>query len=197
MEPELISETVKIFSPQLFSGRKGDYHKNINSENFTSWLKNSLLPSLKEPSMIKMDNAALHKGRSTWAPIPNKMKKSDILSYLTEKGIICTDNTTVIESRIMLHDYVSLNISLDVMQAAKSCGRQVIFTRLHYPDLQATELLWAQIKGSIAQKNCNGTNLTTVKARFDKELDLLNTVQANLLIEKNISHIDKRITELK
>lgn len=37
-----------------------DYHGDMNSETFKKWFANSLLPNLKEPSIIVMDNASYH-----------------------------------------------------------------------------------------------------------------------------------------
>lgn len=43
------------------SNRKtGDYHDNMNRENFERWFKTQLIPNLEEPSVIIMDNASYH-----------------------------------------------------------------------------------------------------------------------------------------
>nr|CAD7206065.1 unnamed protein product [Timema douglasi] len=46
----------------LFASKKttGDYHGEMNGENFKIWMKNQLLISLEEPSIIVLDNAPDH-----------------------------------------------------------------------------------------------------------------------------------------
>lgn len=45
----------------VFSSKsKGDYHGEMNQNNFLLWFENQLLKNLKEPSVIVMDNASYH-----------------------------------------------------------------------------------------------------------------------------------------
>ena len=39
----------------------GDYHSEMNFENFKKWLQEKLLPNLQPNSVIVLDNAAYHK----------------------------------------------------------------------------------------------------------------------------------------
>ncbi len=140
-EPGLVSESVWIFIPQLKSARKVDYHKNFNAFNFIEWFQNSLLPSLEEPSIIIMGNASYHKTNPVGTPNPSRMKKNEVLSYLTEYGIEYSEDITSIEARILLRDYISHNIQLAVVKATNSSRHEVGFTPPHYSDLQPIELL--------------------------------------------------------
>ena len=38
----------------------GDYHDDMNSQNFTRWLREQLIPNLPEKSILVLDNAAYH-----------------------------------------------------------------------------------------------------------------------------------------
>ncbi|XP_044588932.1 uncharacterized protein LOC123268117 [Cotesia glomerata] len=40
-----------------------DYHGAMNAETFKEWFKTKLLPNLKEPSIIVMDNASYHSSK--------------------------------------------------------------------------------------------------------------------------------------
>ena len=42
----------------------GDYHREMNAQVFMDWFRNTLLPALKEPSVIVMDNASYHNTRA-------------------------------------------------------------------------------------------------------------------------------------
>lgn len=57
--------SAKDFVPNallIFSGKNKlqDYHSEMNSQNFTKWVKEKLVPNLTESSIIVMDNAPYH-----------------------------------------------------------------------------------------------------------------------------------------
>eukprot|EP00977_Amphora_coffeiformis_P030312 scaffold46135_cov458-Amphora_coffeaeformis.AAC.1 len=53
----VVAGTVWSFCPQQKKLHKGDYHKVFKSTNFLQWWRDQLLPNLKQPSLIIMDNA--------------------------------------------------------------------------------------------------------------------------------------------
>lgn len=64
----------------------GDYHGEMNSENFENWLKFDLLPSLEEPSIIILDNASYHSRQNF--KIPTKSSKKEIMqNFLRLKNV--------------------------------------------------------------------------------------------------------------
>lgn len=70
------------------SGTKsGDYHSEMNSENYEKWLREKLIPNLPEHSLVVVDNAPYHSVRVNPAPNSNS-KKCDMMRWLTEKGIL-------------------------------------------------------------------------------------------------------------
>lgn len=42
----------------LHNSRSTDYHDSMNNELFKNWISEELLPMLKEPSLIIMDNTS-------------------------------------------------------------------------------------------------------------------------------------------
>ena len=38
----------------------GDYHQEMNGPTFLNWFENQLMPALKSPSVIVVDNASYH-----------------------------------------------------------------------------------------------------------------------------------------
>ena len=38
----------------------GDYHNDMNADNFTRWLREQLIPNLPDKSVVVLDNAAYH-----------------------------------------------------------------------------------------------------------------------------------------
>ena len=44
----------------LSKSKDGDYHQEMNSVVFREWFENQLMPALKNPSLVKLDNASYH-----------------------------------------------------------------------------------------------------------------------------------------
>jgi transposase len=40
--------------------KDGDYHQEMNGPTFLNWFENQLMPALKSPSVIVLDNASYH-----------------------------------------------------------------------------------------------------------------------------------------
>jgi transposase len=40
--------------------KDGDYHQEMNEPTFLNWFENQLMPALKSPSVIVLDNASYH-----------------------------------------------------------------------------------------------------------------------------------------
>jgi hypothetical protein len=44
----------------LAQSKVGDYHQEMNSVVFLEWFENQLMPALKNPSFVVLDNASYH-----------------------------------------------------------------------------------------------------------------------------------------
>lgn len=66
--------------------KMADYHDDMNHENFMRWLGEKLIPNLKEPSVIIMDNASYHVTQINKPPTINNLK-SEIQKWLIENDI--------------------------------------------------------------------------------------------------------------
>jgi hypothetical protein len=44
----------------LAKSKDGDYHQEMNSVVFLEWFENQLMPALKNPSLVVLDNASYH-----------------------------------------------------------------------------------------------------------------------------------------
>ncbi|CAK1591466.1 unnamed protein product, partial [Parnassius mnemosyne] len=65
--------------------KTGDYHDNMNYENYEKWIKNQLVPNLPANSVVVVDNA-YHNKQEDPAPTSNS-RKADMQSWLREKNI--------------------------------------------------------------------------------------------------------------
>ena len=56
------------------SSSTGDYHREMNSNNFTKWLKEMLIPNLPPHSAVVMDNASYHTTQAQKCPTSSSRK---------------------------------------------------------------------------------------------------------------------------
>lgn len=72
------------------SGMKtGDYHDDMNFQNYDKWIQNKWIPNLAPKSVVVVDNASYHNKKNYLAPNSNS-KKLVMRSWLSEKGIAFT-----------------------------------------------------------------------------------------------------------
>jgi transposase len=73
----------------LSKTNNGDYHGEMNEENFLTWFEEQLLKKLEEPSIIVMDNASYHSTLAEKTPNAS-WRKDNIKSWLQERHIPLT-----------------------------------------------------------------------------------------------------------
>lgn len=64
----------------------GDYHSEMDGNNFTKWVKERLIPNLDQPSAIVMDNTSYHSMRTDKCPT-SSTRKADIQDWLRRHGV--------------------------------------------------------------------------------------------------------------
>jgi hypothetical protein len=69
----------------------GDYHSQMNFQNYEKWLREKLIPNLPPNSVIIIDNAPFHNVLLEQTPTSNS-KKADIINWLSSHGIPCFDD---------------------------------------------------------------------------------------------------------
>jgi hypothetical protein len=55
--------------------KTGDYHNEMNGENYIRWLKEKLIPDLELNSVLVTDNAPYHNIQKNKAPTSNQTRK--------------------------------------------------------------------------------------------------------------------------
>ena len=85
----------------VFQAKKadGDYHGEMNGTTFMDWFENTLMPNLREPCVIVMDNASYHNvmtenSRSS----SSNSRKGEMVQWLQDKGIPVFPSLTKPES---------------------------------------------------------------------------------------------------
>ncbi|XP_050301482.1 uncharacterized protein LOC126739728 [Anthonomus grandis grandis] len=64
----------------------GDYHGQMNRENFMKWLEEKLIPNIPANSVVIFDNAPYHSVQENKVPTKSSTKKT-MIDWLTANGI--------------------------------------------------------------------------------------------------------------
>ena len=67
----------------------GDYHGEVNTDLFSVWWNEQLLPNLPQNSIIVIDNASYHNTTTEDSRIPSR--KADLQKWLDKKGKYVND----------------------------------------------------------------------------------------------------------
>jgi DDE superfamily endonuclease len=145
--------------------RTGDYHGQMNWENFSTWFSGQLLPNIPSHSLIILDNAPYHNVvvEDTF-PTP-KSRKEQLCAWLTRNNIPWTPDMLKPE----LYDLCKKcapapEYRLD--QLAEASGHSLLRTPQYHPELQPIETCWGIVKNHMADQ-CDFTT-----QNFHKQLPL-------------------------
>ena len=72
--------------------RTGDYHGQMNWENFSYWFENQLLPNIPENSLIIMDNAPYHNVFAEDSFPTPRTRKEELCAWLERNSIPWTED---------------------------------------------------------------------------------------------------------
>ena len=128
-----------------------DYHNEMNGENFMRWLNERLLPNLPPNSVLVVDNAPYHNRQEDKCPT-TATRKAEIQAWMDRNRI--PYNTRMLKAELLQicktqrpqPEYVLGNI---LRQHGHDCLRLPAYNA----DLNAIELVWAQVKGYVARQN--------------------------------------------
>lgn len=131
----------------------GDYHGQMNFENFRRWFVKQLLPHLPPASFIIMDNAPYHNVYREGIFYPTtSTKKAELQNWLQQHHPEIYDPSLIKAELLALcrqwcpkPDY-----ELDVIAAA--AGHQILRTPQYHPELQPIEICWGVVKNHCAKK---------------------------------------------
>ncbi|KAG7373531.1 DDE superfamily endonuclease [Nitzschia inconspicua] len=171
----LIDGTVWSFCPQKKGDHTGDYHKVFNGKNFVAWFRDKLLPNLRQPSLIMMDNAKYHLVYGDDVPKPSKMKKEECLTFLQMNQVEIPERATAVELKALVKNHIRENVPFECERLAKEQGHEVLLTPPYHSDLQPIELVWAMVKGGVGRQYNNETTLELVDQRLLAQFDHLQT----------------------
>lgn len=134
------------------TSKSGDYHDNMNTTNYTQWVKNQLLPNLSPNTVLVIDNARYHNTQISKAPTSNS-RKDQMTAWLTEKNIDFDPSflKPQLYKLIQQHKPRFQQYQLDAILQEK--GHSVLRLPPYHPDLNPIELIWADVKNYVGSRN--------------------------------------------
>lgn len=161
--------------------RTGDYHGQMNWENFSRWFSNQLLPNIPANSLIIMDNAPYHNAVSeTSFPTP-KSRKEQLCNWLTRNRIPWNGDMLKPELFELCKRFApSPEFKLD--QIAEEAGHTILRTPQYHPELQPIESCWGVVKNDMAA-NCDFT-MESFRSNLPNALSKVESKTCRSLIGK-------------
>jgi transposase len=162
--------------------RTGDYHGQMNSENFTKWFTEQLLVHIPCGSLIVMDNAPYHTELAEDAFPTPKTRKAQLRQWLQ------TYHPQVYREDMLkpeLYDRCKQlcpppPLRLDLI--AEAAGHTIVRTPQYHPELQPIETAWAIVKDYCAAR-CDYT-LAGLKTHLEAGFDEVTPAVCQSLIQK-------------
>lgn len=144
----------------------GDYHNDMNYENYEKWIKNQLLPNVPPRSVIVIDNAPYHNKQAQKCP-NSTTRKDEMKSWLRLRNIPFPDNSLKPElyNIIKIHKPRYKKI-FQIDEIINSMGHDVLRLPPYHPDLNPIENVWAAMKEYVGSRNVK-FNLADVTALTD------------------------------
>lgn len=148
------SETGFVPNAQLIfksQSKSGDYHDDMNRENFMKWVQEKLLPNLPPQSLVIMDNAPYHRVALNKAPTMNSTK-SQMQNWIVSKGLAYLPTMVKAELYEIIKDHKEPPV-YEADTLLEKHGHKVVRLPPYHCDLNPIELIWSLLKRRIAEKN--------------------------------------------
>lgn len=172
------------------SGTKsGDYHDEMNSENYEKWLINKLIPNLPPNSVVVTDNAPYHNIQVDKAPTSNS-KKADMVAWLDSKNISFSPGLLKPQLYEIIKSHKKGYITYKFDNLLQEHGHVSLRLPPYHPDLNPIENIWAQVKNNVAQKNVH-FKLDIVNGLVEAEFDAVTIEDWNKRCQKVIRNENK------
>ena len=121
------------------SKASADYHQEMNSDVFESWLEKQLLPNLPQKCVLIIDNASYHSRQEVKVPI-QATKKAEILEFIP------VPTRPVLLERIKLFQ-VEKEYFVDNL--IRRHGHEVLRLPPYHCVFNAIELAWSMLKRTV------------------------------------------------
>jgi len=168
--------------------RTGDYHGQMNWDNFSKWFETQLLPNIPENSLIILDNAKYHNvfAEGTF-PVPATRKEA-LRDWLEKNNIPWTTDMLKPELYELCKRLAPIpEYKLD--QIAEAAGHSILRTPQYHPELQPIETCWGVVKNYMAA-HCDFT-MKNFREQLPAAFTKVTTRTCKSLIAKVVKQEEK------
>ncbi|MCP4607083.1 MAG: hypothetical protein GY845_00010 [Planctomycetes bacterium] len=135
--------------------RTGDYHGQMNWDNFSKWFQTQLLPNIPPKSLVILDNAKYHNVLADGFFPSTGSNKKQLRSWLTRNGYAWREDMLKAELLKMCTRLAPVpERRLDIIAAKHDVS--ILRTPPYHPELQPIETCWAVVKNYMAD-HCDFT----------------------------------------
>ncbi len=172
--------------------RTGDYHGQMNWENFSKWFEDQLLPNIPANSLIILDNARYHNVFADNAFPISTTRKEALCDWLKRNNIPWTTDMLKPELYELCKRFAPVpEYKLD--QIAEAAGHSILRTPQYHPELQPIETCWGVVKNYMAD-HCDFT-MKNFRERLPFAFDKVTPRTCKSLIAKVVKQEKKYWTE--
>lgn len=149
-----------------------DNHEELNGETFREWME-SMLPRLKENSVIIMDNALHHSAKINEAPT-SITKKPDIIKWLEDKGEVIDKPMVIPELLEMVKRLKPLYEKYVIDEFVKVNNRIILRIPPYHCELNPIEQAWVSVKTHVRTNNKMTYTFPEVKRSLIEGVESVN-----------------------
>jgi transposase len=167
--------------------RTGDYHGQMNWDNFSKWFKGQLVPNIPQKSLIILDNASYHNVYvDNFFPSKNSSKEQlrqwlSRNSYPWREDMLKSELLELATRLAPAPEY-----QLDALAAKHEMA--ILRTPPYHPELQPIETCWAVVKNYMAD-NCDFT-MTGLRERLPEGFAKVTAHTCQEIISKVVEQED-------
>jgi transposase len=168
--------------------RTGDYHGQMNWENFSKWFLFQLIPNIEPGSIIILDNAKYHNVLAEDS-FPNRCnKKEQLRSWLSHSGYPWRED--MLKSELLeLCARLAPVPEYRLDKLAKEHDISILRTPPYHPELQPIETCWAVVKNYMAD-NCD-FSMSGLRKRLPEAFSKVTSSTIKEIIAKVVEQEDK------
>ncbi|XP_068081808.1 uncharacterized protein [Anabrus simplex] len=133
----------------------GDYHGQMNAENFEKWIREKLLPNLPKNSVIVLDNASYHCVQQNKPPTKYAVKK-EMKSWLERNYVPYGEDMRKSELFHLIEINKGPEKIFRIDEMSRSHGHDVIRLPPYMCEFNAIELAWSKAKRIVRESNVTG-----------------------------------------
>ncbi|VDH88880.1 Hypothetical predicted protein [Mytilus galloprovincialis] len=129
-----------------------DYHDEMNSEHFTEWFRDTLIPRLSPQSVVVMDNAPYHSHLDPESRAPSTGANKPGISAWLDKNNVHYDPKMKKTGLLDLVNQHKPQKKYVIDELAKAHGHVVLRLPPYHCELNPIEMVWSDLKGFVARK---------------------------------------------